>query len=61
MHHTSAVSQPFLLLIVANLTLDGFLGLKRSLWSVSAWLDVKWIKALLLLTLYDSINDMKYF
>ena len=26
LHHTSAVPQPFLLLIAANLALDGFLG-----------------------------------
>ena len=26
-----------------------------------AWLAVKWSKAVFFLTLYDSINDMKYF
>ena len=34
MHQTSAVPQPFLLLIAANLALTGFLGWKWSLWSV---------------------------
>ena len=61
MHYTSAVSQPFLLLIAANLDLAGFLGWKWSLWPVPTWLAVQRSKALFFLTLYDSINDNKYF
>ena len=49
--------QPFLLLIAANLTQDGFLGWKWSLWHVPAWLVVQRRKAAFFLTLYDSIND----
>ena len=32
-----------------------------SLWPVQAWLEVQLSKAVFFLTLYDSINDMKYF
>ena len=61
LHHTSAVSQPFWLLMAANLAQAGFLGWKWSLWSVLAWLVLQQSKAIFLLTLYDSINGMKYF
>ena len=61
LHHTSAVPQPFLLLIAANLALAGCLGLKWSLWPVPTWLAVQRSKALFFLTIYDSINHMKYF
>ena len=61
LHHTSAVPQPFLLLIGANLDQAGFLGWKWSLWSVSTWLAVQQSKDLFFLTIYDSINGMKYF
>ena len=61
MHYTSAVPQPFLSLIADNLSPTGFLGWKRSLWSVLTWLEVKRIKAVCSLTLYESINDMKHF
>ena len=61
LHHTSAVPQPFLLLIGANLALAGFLGWKWSLWPVQAWLEVQLSKAVFFLTVYDSINDIKYF
>ena len=54
------MTQPFLLLIDANLALAGFLGWKCSLWPVPAWLEVQRIKAVFFLTLEDSINDMKY-
>ena len=60
LRHTSAMPQPFLLLIAANLALAGFLGWKWSLWPMPAWLEVQRIKALFFLTLYDSINDMKH-
>ena len=60
LHHISAVPQPFLLSIAANLTQAGFLGWKWSLWPVPAWLAVQQSKSVFLLTLYDSINDMKY-
>ena len=53
--------QSFLLLIGANLALAECLGLTWSLRSMPAWLAVQQIKALFFLTLYDSINDMKYF
>ena len=53
--------QPFLLLIGANLTQAGYLGWKWSLWPVLAWLAVQQSKAVFFLTLYDSINGMKYF
>ena len=53
--------QPFLLLIATNLTLARFLDWKWSLWPVLAWLAVLRRKAVFLLTLYDSINDIKYF
>ena len=61
LHHTSAVPQPFLLLIAANLALAGFLGWKRSLWPVSTRLAVQRSKDVFFLTLYDSINYMKHF
>ena len=61
MHQTSAVPQPFLLLIPANLAQTGCLGWKSSLRPAPAWLAVQRSIAVLLLTLYDSINDMKYF
>ena len=61
LHHTSAKPQPFLLLIAANLALDGFLGWKWSLWPVPTWLAVQQRKYVFLLTLYDIINDMKHF
>ena len=35
-------------------------GLEWSLWPVPAWLEVQRIIAVFFLTLYDSINDMKY-
>ena len=60
LHHTSAVPQPFILLMAANLTLAGFLGWKWSLWHVLTWLAVHRSKDVFFLTLYDSINDMKY-
>ena len=61
LHHKSAVPQLFLLLIAANLAQAGCLGLKCSLWPVPAWIVVQRCKSLFSLTLYDSINDMKYF
>ena len=61
LHYTSAVPQPFLLLISANLALAGCLGWKWSLWPVSTWLEVQRSKAVFFLTSYDIINDMKYF
>ena len=61
LHYTSAVPQPFLLLIAANLTLAECLGWKWSLWPVPTWLVLQRSKVVFLLTLYDSINDMKYF
>ena len=45
LHYTSAVAQPFLLLIAANLALAGFLDWKLSLWYVPAWLAVQRSKA----------------
>ena len=60
LYHTLSVPQPFLLLIAANLALAGFLGWKWSLWSVPTWLAVQRSKAVFLMTLYDSINDMKH-
>ena len=60
MHHTSAVPQPFLLLIAANLAQAGFLGWKWSLWPVSTWLEVQQSKSVFWLTLHDSINGMKH-
>ena len=60
LHYTSAVPQPFLLLIAANLAQAGFLGWNWRLWPVQAWLVVQQSKAVFFLTLYDSINDMKH-
>ena len=51
----------FYLLIAANLTQAGFLGWKWSLWPIPDWLKVQRSKAVFFLTLYDIINDMKYF
>ena len=53
--------QPFLLLIAANLAQAGFLGWKWSLWPMPAWLEVQESKAFVILTLYDSINDIQRF
>ena len=41
--------------------LNWMFGLKLSLWPVPDWLAVQWSKSVFLLTLYDSINDVKYF
>ena len=41
LYYTSAVPQPFLLLIAANLALAAFLGWKWSLWPVPAWLEIQ--------------------
>ena len=60
LHHTSAVPQPFLLLISSNLAQAGCLGWKWSLWPVPAWLEVQRSKAVFFLTLYDSIYYIKY-
>ena len=60
LYYTSAVPQPFLLLISANLAQAGFLGWKWSLWPVVAWLVLQRRKYVFLLTLYDSINNTKY-
>ena len=61
LHHTSAVPQPFSLLVAANLAQAGFLGWKSILWPVPNWLAVQRSKTGFFLTLYDSIKDMKYF
>ena len=61
LHHTSAVPQPFLLLIAANLALDGFWAENWSLWPMRTWLAVQQSKAVFFLTLYDNINDMEHF
>ena len=61
LHHTTSVPQPFLLLIAANLTLAEFLAWKWCLWHVLAWLVIQQRKFVFLLTLRNSINDMKYF
>ena len=61
LHHTSAVPQPFLLLIPAKLALAGLLGWKWNLWPVPDLLAVQQIKAVFFLTLYDIINNMKHF
>ena len=60
LHHTSAVPQPYLLLIAGNLTQAGFLGWKWSLWPVPTWLAVQRSKAVFLLNLNISIIDMKH-
>ena len=41
--------------------LNWMFGLKLSLWPVPAWLAVERSKSVFSLTLYDSMNDMKYF
>ena len=61
MHYTSAVPQPFLLLIAANLALAQCLGSKWSLWPVPNWLVVQRSKAVLFLIFYYIINGMKHF
>ena len=61
LHHTSALPQPFLLLIAANLAQAGFLDWNWCLWPVLAWLELQQSKDVFLLTLYDSINDIKHF
>ena len=52
--------QPCLLLIATNLAQAGCLGWKWSLWPVPTWLAVQRSRSIFFLTLYDSINDMKY-
>ena len=61
LHYTSAVPQPFLLLIAANLAQARCLGWKWSLWPVPDWLAVQLSKAVFFLIFYDNINDMKHF
>ena len=60
-HRTSAVPQPFLLLIAANLAYAGYLGWKWSSWPVLTWLAVQSRKYVFFLILYDNNNDMKHF
>ena len=57
--YTSAIPQPCLLLIAANLALPGLLGWKLRLWPVLIWLAVQWRKFVFSLTLHVCINDMK--
>ena len=47
--------------IIDTIAQAGFLGWKCSLWPVPAWLEVQRSKYVFFLSLYDSINDMKYF
>ena len=61
MHQTSAVPQPFLLLIAANLVQAVCLVWISILLPVPTWLAVQWSKGEFFLSLYYSINDMKYF
>ena len=61
LHHTSAVPQPFLLLMGANLAQAGCLFWKCSFWPVPTWLAVQRSRAVFFLTIYYSINDMKHF
>ena len=61
LHRTLDVPQPFLLFIAANVALAGCLGWKWSLWPVPTWLVVQRSKAVFLITLNVSINDMKHF
>ena len=61
LHYISSVPHPFLLLIAANLAQAGCSGWKLSLWPVLTWLVVQQRIAIIYLTLYDSINDMKQF
>ena len=51
LYYTSAVPQPFVLLIAANLAQAEFLGWKWSLWPVPTWLTVQWSKAVFFLNL----------
>ena len=55
------MQHPFLLLIAAKLSLTGWLDWKWRLWPVPTWLAVQRRRAVFLMTLYYSINDMKYF
>ena len=55
------MTQPFLLLIPANLARAGCLGWKWTWWPVKAWLAVQRRKCVFFLILYDNINDMKLF
>ena len=61
LNYTSAMTQPFLMLIAANLAQVWFLGWKRSIWPVQDWSVVPQSKAAFFMILYDSINDMKQF
>ena len=61
LNYTSAMPQPFLLLIAANLTHAGYSGWKWSLWPVPIWLAVQPSKAVFFLILYDTITYMKRF
>ena len=60
LYHTSAVTQPFLLVIAANLALAGFMGWNWSLWPVRTWLAVQRSKYVFFMTLHVTIYDMKY-
>ena len=60
LHHTSVMLQPFLLLIAANLAQAGFFGPKMELMVCADLVGGKRSKSVFFLTLYDSINDMKY-
>ena len=58
---TSAVSQPFWLMVAANLTLPVDLSWKWSLWPVPTWLAKQRSKAVFFLILYVNIKDTKHF
>ena len=47
--------------MAANLALAGCLGWKWSIWPVPTWLAVQRYKYIFFLTLYDSINYIKFF
>ena len=61
LHHTSAVPQPFLLSIAANLVQAGFLGWKWSLWPMPAWLAVLRRQYVFSLTWHVIINYIQCF
>ena len=59
LHYTSAMPQPFLLLIAANLAVTYGLGWKWSFWPVPDWLAVQQRNEVFLLNLYYSITYIK--
>ena len=60
LHYTSAIPQPFLLMIAAKFLSSWIFGLNMELIACAALVGEQQSKAVIFLTLNSSINDMKH-